>query len=123
MFEKLVSTLLESRTQAHIFHWQTKGTSSFAAHMALQAYYDGIVGLVDALVESYQGKNGIASGYTSPEKFADLSSNSNALKYFKALAIFVEKSHSKFKETWIQNQIDTISELIYSTIYKLENLG
>ena len=123
MFEKLISTLLESRTQAHIFHWQTKGPGSFAAHMALQSYYDGIVNLVDGLVESYQGKNGISVGYTSPEKFADLSTNANALKYFKALAIYVEKIHRKFEETWIQNQIDTISELIYSTIYKLENLG
>lgn len=122
MFEKLVSTLLESRTQAHVFHWQTKGQRSFAMHTALQAYYEGIIPLVDGLVESYQGKNGIITGYTSPEKFADLSTG-NALKYFKALAIFVEKTHGKFKETWIQNQIDTISELIYSTIYKLENLG
>ena len=122
MFEKLVSTLLESRTQAHIFHWQTKGQGSFAMHMALQGYYDGIIPLVDALVESQQGKNGIITGYTSPEKFVDLSTG-NVLNYFKALGIFVEKSHGKFKETWIQNQIDTISELIYSTIYKLENLG
>lgn len=122
MFEKLVSTLLESRTQAHVFHWQTKGPGSFAMHTALQAYYEGIIPLVDGLVESYQGKIGIVTGYASPEKFADLSTG-NVLKYFKALAIFVEKTHGKFKETWIQNQIDTISELIYSTIYKLENLG
>ena len=122
MFEKLVSTLLESRTQAHIFHWQTKGAGSYAAHVALQAYYDGIVALVDGLVESYQGKNGIITGYTSPEKFADVSTG-NVLKYFKALAIFVEKLQGKFKETWIQNQIDTIAELIYSTVYKLENLS
>lgn len=122
MFEKLVSTLLESRTQAHIFHWQTKGAGSYAAHVALQAYYDGIVALVDGLVESYQGKNGIIIGYTSPEKFADASTG-NILKYFKALAIFVEKIQGKFKETWIQNQIDTITELIYSTVYKLENLS
>lgn len=122
MFEKLISTLLESRTQAHVFHWQTKGAGSFAMHTALQTYYEGIIPLIDALVESYQGKNGIITGYTSPEKFTDLTAG-NVLKYFKALAIFVEKTHGKFNETWIQNQIDTINELIYSTIYKLENLG
>ena len=122
MFEKLISTLLESRNQAHIFHWQTNGAGSFATHTALQAYYEGIIPLIDALVESHQGKNGISTGYTSPEKFVDISTN-NVLKYFKALGIFVEKTQGKFKETWIQNQIDTISELIYSTIYKLENLG
>jgi hypothetical protein len=118
MFEKIVSTLLASRTQAHVFHLQSK---SYSEHVALQAYYDGILGLTDALIESYQGKNGIISGYTSPSNFDD-NNGTNVLKYFKGLAIFIEKSHSKFEETWIQNQIDTISELVYSTIYKLENL-
>ena len=37
MFEKLISTLMASRDQAHIFHWQTTGPGSFAAHMALGA--------------------------------------------------------------------------------------
>ena len=35
MFEKLISTLMASRDQAHVFHWQTTGAGSFAAHMAL----------------------------------------------------------------------------------------
>jgi len=118
MFEKLVSTLFASRTQAHVFHLQSK---SYSEHVALQAYYDGILDLTDGLIESYQGKNGIISGYTGPSNFDD-SNGANVLNYFKGLAIFIEKAHSKFDESWIQNQIDTISELVYSTIYKLENL-
>ena len=116
--EKLISTLLASRTQAHIFHLQSK---SYSEHIALNAYYDGIVDLIDVLVESYQGKNGIITGYNCPGKFDD-NNNTNVLKYFKGLAVYVEKSYPKFKETYIQNQIDTITELVYSTIYKLENL-
>jgi len=116
--EKLISTLFASRTQAHIFHLQSK---SYSEHVALQAYYDGIIDLTDGLAESYQGKNGIMTGYTCPGKFDD-NNSTNVLKYYKGLAVYVEKSYPKFKETWIQNQIDTISELIYSTIYKLENL-
>lgn len=116
--EKLISTLFASRTQAHIFHLQSK---SYAEHVALQAYYDGIIELADSLTESYQGKHGIINGYTTPTKF-DNNTGDNVLKYFKGLAIYVEKSYPKFKETWIQNQLDTISELIYTTIYKLENL-
>ncbi len=118
MFEKLVSTLLASRTQAHVFHLQSK---SYSEHVALQAYYDGILELTDGLIESYQGKNGIISGYTGPSNFDD-SNGDNVLTYFKGLSIFIEKAHSKFEESWIQNQIDTISELVYTTIYKLENL-
>jgi DNA-binding ferritin-like protein len=57
MFEKLISTLMASRDQAHIFHWQTTGPGSFAAHMTLGAYYEAVPDLVDALVEAYQGKH------------------------------------------------------------------
>lgn len=123
MFEKLISTLLESRTQAHIFHWQTTGAGSFAAHAALNAYYDAVPGLVDGLVESYQGKHGIVTGYTPAEKF-DEYSKETAVKYFKALAVFVERVYDKLdaKDTYILNQIDNVKELLYSTLYKLENL-
>mgnify|MGYP001126122922 CR=1 FL=1 len=60
MFEKLVSTLMASRDQAHIFHWGTTGDGSYAAHMALGAYYEAIPDMIDALVEisthlSYSG--------------------------------------------------------------------
>ena len=71
MFEKLISTLLESRTQAHIFHWQTTGPGSYALHIALQGYYDALPDMIDTLVETYQGKHGIISGYTSPATFSD----------------------------------------------------
>jgi DNA-binding ferritin-like protein len=33
-FAQLISTLLASRTQAHIFHWQVEGPGSNAAHKA-----------------------------------------------------------------------------------------
>jgi DNA-binding ferritin-like protein len=122
MFEKLISTLLASRDQAHIFHWQTKGPGSYAAHMALNTFYDEIIILVDGLVESYQGKNGIITGYTTPASFDDYD-RSTTVKYFKALAMFIEKASDKLKsDSYIQNQIDTIIELVYSTVYKLENL-
>ena len=124
MFEKLISTLMASRDQAHIFHWQTTGIGSFAAHMALNAYYDEIPGLTDVLVESYQGKHGIVTGYTPAEKFDEFD-KSTVIKYFKGLAMFVERAYAKLphEDTYILNQIDNVKELIYSTIYKLENLS
>jgi DNA-binding ferritin-like protein len=123
MFEKLISTLMASRDQAHIFHWQTLGDGSFAAHTALNAYYDAIPGLTDVLVEAYQGKHGIVKGYAPAERF-DEYDMVTVLKYFKALATYVERSYDKLdaKDTYILNQMDNVKELIYSTIYKLENL-
>jgi DNA-binding ferritin-like protein len=123
MFEKLISTLMASRDQAHIFHWQTTGAGSFAAHTALNAYYDAIPDLTDTLVESYQGKHGIITGYTSADAFNEYD-RTTAVKYFKGLAMFVERAYAKLpqEDTYILNQIDNVKELIYSTIYKLENL-
>jgi DNA-binding ferritin-like protein len=123
MFEKLISTLMASRDQAHIFHWQTTGEGSFAAHKALGKYYDAVPDMLDALVEAYQGKYGIVKGYTPADKFEEYE-KSTAVKYFKALATYVERSYDKLddKDTFILNQIDNVKELIYSTIYKLENL-
>jgi DNA-binding ferritin-like protein len=123
MFEKLISTLMASRDQAHIFHWQTTGEGSFAAHLALNAYYDAIPDLVDTLVESYQGKHGILGGYVPAEKFDSYDADT-VLKYFKALALYIERSYDKIdvKDTFILNQLDNVKDLIYSTIYKLENL-
>jgi DNA-binding ferritin-like protein len=123
MFEKLISTLMASRDQAHVFHWQTTGAGSFAAHMALGAYYEAIPDMVDALVEAYQGKHGILKGFVPAEKF-DEYSQATALKYFKALATYVDRSYTKIpkEDTNIINQLDAFKDLIYTTIYKLENL-
>ena len=124
MFEKLVSVLMGSRDQAHVFHWQTKGQGSFAAHTALGAYYEAIPDMLDALVETYQGKYGIIEGYTAPDNFASYD-KSTAAKYFKGLAIYLEKAYEKFPkdDTNIINQLDAFKDLIYVTIYKLENLS
>jgi DNA-binding ferritin-like protein len=123
MFEKLISTLMASRDQAHIFHWQTTGAGSFAAHMALNAYYDAVPAMVDALVEAYQGRHGIVTGYTPAERFDEYSANT-ATKYFKGLATYVDRAYDKIdpKDTNIINQLDAVKDLIYTTIYKLENL-
>jgi DNA-binding ferritin-like protein len=123
MFEKLISTLMASRDQAHVFHWQTTGAGSFAAHMALGAYYEAIPDMIDALVESYQGKHGILKGFVPAEKF-DEYSQATALKYFKALATYVDRTYVKIpkEDTNIINQLDAFKDLIYTTIYKLENL-
>lgn len=114
---------MASRDQAHIFHWQTTGPGSFAAHMALGGYYDAIPDMVDALVEAYQGKYGIVKGYVPAERF-DEYNESTALKYFKGLATYVDRVYNKIpkEDTNIINQLDAFKDLIYTTIYKLENL-
>ena len=121
--EQLASLFFHSRTQAHVFHLGVKGPGSFAAHKALETYYDEIVGLIDGLVESYQGKYGLI-------KFAGVSgidndcSIKNIISYFEKLCVALEKlrKDSKLQDSWIQNEIDNIAKLLYETKYKLVNL-
>ena len=117
-FKDMVSILLHSQTQAHIFHLQTK---SYAEHKALQGYYEGIDGLVDGIIESYQGKYDLITQYNSV-KNEDYKSNEQVIKYFKALDTMIDKNRKEVKESFIQNQIDTVQELINSTVYKLRFL-
>lgn len=119
-FVQLISTLLASRNQAHIFHWQVEGIGSYSAHKALNKYYDEILDLVDGLVEGFQGKYGIQRGYTSPATFKE---DGQALLYFEALAKYVETIRTKIpQDSFIQNEIDTVVKLIETTKYKLKNL-
>ena len=117
-FKDMVSILLHSQTQVHIFHLQTK---SYSEHKALQGYYEGIDALVDGLIESYQGKYDVITQYNSV-KNEDYKSNEQVIKYFKVLDTMIEKNRKSVKESFIQNQIDTVQELIYSTLYKLRFL-
>ena len=117
-FKDMVSILLHSQTQVHIFHLQTK---SYSEHKALQGYYEGVDALVDGLIESYQGKYDVITQYNSI-KNEDYKSNEQIIKYFKALDTMIEKNRKGVKESFIQNQIDTVQELINSTVYKLRFL-
>jgi hypothetical protein len=116
-----LSTFMASRTQAHIFHLQITGPGSFTAHTALQAYYEGIVPLIDALAESFQGRYGIITGYKCEGQWIE--NTSSLLKYFEALCMYVEKNRQSLpQDSYIQNQVDTFVELIESTKYKLSKL-
>lgn len=118
-FTSLVSLLLDSQRQVHIFHLQTK---SFAEHKALQDYYDNIDDLVDDLVESAQGLFGIITGWKSFETL-EYQSSEQCINYFKNILNQINIVRSEMKQSFILNQLDTIDQLIYSTIYKLKNLS
>ena len=117
-FAQLVSKLLHSRNQTHIFHLQTK---SYAEHIALNDYYDGVLGLFDGLIESYQGKHGIISNYKC-DGFENYKSGEQVINYLKKLDGDIDTLRKSVKESYLQNQIDTIQELINSTLYKLRFL-
>jgi len=117
-FVDMVSMLLHSRTQVHTLHLQTK---SYPEHIALNEYYDGIGDLVDGIIESYQGKYDIIQGYKSYD-LVNYKSTESTINYLKGLDDKVQKLRGCCKDTFIQNQIDNVNELINSTLYKLRFL-
>jgi hypothetical protein len=118
-FCDMVCQLLHSQTQVHIFHL---GTKSYSEHKALQKYYEGIDALVDGVIESYQGKYGLLTNYKS-FKNQSYKNKNQVLKYFTGLLNMIEEKRDCCDDSFIQNQIDTIQELAYSTMYKLKFLN
>ena len=110
---KFIGRLFELRDTAHVEHLKTR---SFAAHKALNEFYDEILDLADGFVESYQGKYGIIKIEIKPTQ------PDNFLTYLEEFAKYVESSREVFKDEWLKNQVDEISSLAYSTIYKLTYL-
>jgi len=116
---QFISTLFASRTQAHVFHLQT---NSFAAHKALNEYYDGIIDFADGIAESIQGKYGIITGYSNIDLLEGNDCN-EVIKYFTALEMYVERARQTMpQDSYIENQIHEVVALIVSTIYKLKLL-
>jgi hypothetical protein len=122
--EELASILFHSRTQAHVFHLGVSGPGSYAAHVALQTYYDEIVDLTDGLVESYQGKYGLIK-FKPVLGLDNDCSCANIVAYFDKLITIVDtlRKSPGLQDSWIQNEIDNVDKLLFSTRYKLVNLA
>lgn len=115
----LISTLLFSRNQAQVFHWQTR---SFAKHKALEDYYSSVVDLVDTIVESYQSKEGIITIFSNNDKYSY--GEDTVLSYFETLLKTVETNRKVVgADSDLQNIVDEVISLIKSTIYKLKFLS
>ena len=121
--DRIASMFFHSRTQAHVFHLRVKGPGAYAAHKALNEYYDGIVDLIDGLVETYQGKYGLIE-FKEVNGMDNDASAENIIKYFDNLCKFLEKERKaeNLQDSWIQNELDNVAALLYETKYKLVNL-
>ena len=106
-FSKLVSYLFHSRTQAHVYHLQTP---SFAAHKALNEYYDEIVELTDGLIETYQGKYGIVKGYSN-FNLMEYNNVQQVIAYLDALCKAIYEVYESIEDTYIQNLLDGINAI------------
>ena len=116
-YVKYIKNLLTILNQLKVYHWQT---TSYSAHKALGKFYEAMPDLVDGLVETYMGRNGI---FGEVDKEQEVYMDKDPLAYMKALRSYVDDTRKDLpQDSEIQNLIDGITDLINTTIYKLENL-
>lgn len=121
MIAELITRLFHARTNAHILHLGTTGAGSYAAHKALQEFYEGVVDLADSIAEGYQGEHELIdfSGKCVYRHVAD------PLKLITELKEWVEQNRYEAieaEDTFLHNIVDEVVALCSSTRYKLKNL-
>lgn len=114
---ELISKLFHSRTQVHIFHLQT---NSYAAHKALDEFYNGVLDFADSIAEALQGKEGILKGYKS-EPFVE---NNTPIPFLEDLKRVLEAYRTSLPTNYanIDNEVQSLITLVDTTIYKLKFL-
>ena len=114
-----VGTLFLARDVSHSVHLNTR---SFAKHMALQSFYEGIVDLADKFAEAYQGRHNLIG----PIGLMGAKKTSNIIEFLQDSMAEIEGARydvCEKSDTPIQNIIDEIVGLYLSTLYKLKFLA
>jgi hypothetical protein len=121
MIGRLIAVLFLSRDLAHREHLRT---NSYSQHMALNTFYEEIVGLADSLAEAYQGRHGIINDIPLL-KDEEQNKKNDPISMLEKHLSWVEKTRYTAvdkTDTAIQNIIDEVVALYLSTLYKLKNL-
>lgn len=114
-----VGYLFLARDVTHSVHLNTR---SYAKHVALNSFYDGVVDLADKFAEAYQGRHGLIG----PITLQSAKRTGNVVEFLEDQMAELEKCRYEVcdkTDTPIQNIIDEIIGLYLSTIYKLKFLA
>jgi len=116
--QEFVGELFKIETTTHIAHTQTTGVGSYAQHMALNTLYTEIVGLRDDFMEAYIGKYMIIKDIPIEKE----PEGQDMAVYVKRKATLIEEYEKTLKDGFLQQIVQSIIQLLYSTNYKLRNL-
>lgn len=114
-----VGMLFLARDVAHSAHLNTR---SYAKHVALNSFYDEIIDLADKFAEAYQGKYGLIG----PISLMSAKKTSNVVEFLEGQIEDLNDMRYKVVDkdcTPLQNIIDEIFGLYYTTVYKLKFLA
>lgn len=112
---KIPALLFKAQIDAKLTHL-AQPDKTLALHEAMGKFYDGIDGLIDTFVETYTGL------YDLVIKTEGSSKIDNPLTYFQNLYNTIDKERVSIKESFLQNQIDEIQQLIAHTLYRLKRI-
>ena len=114
----LAQDLLNAVTTIHKIHLKVTGLGSFAAHKALNEFYDEIGDHADSIVEQFQGAEEklLEMPNTAP---TELNSVEETIDYLRKLKEKTAALQSIMPHSEIVNQLDEVKSLIDSTKYKL----
>ncbi|CAB4140660.1 hypothetical protein UFOVP406_48 [uncultured Caudovirales phage] len=114
-----VGMLFLARDVTHSAHLNTR---SYAKHKALGKFYEEIIDLADKFAEAYQGKYGLIG----PISLMSAKKTNNVVEFLEGQVDDLMEMRYKVVEkdcTPIQNIIDEIFGLYYTTLYKLKFLA
>ena len=117
--DKFIGMLFLARDVTHAVHLNAR---SFAKHQALGGFYDEIIDLADKFAEMYQGKYGLIG----PIALMSAKKTSNIVEFLEDQAAEIESIRYDVVDrecTPLQNVIDEIVGLYYTTLYKLKFLA
>jgi hypothetical protein len=111
--------LFLARDVTHSVHLNTR---SYSKHVALNIFYDRIVGAADDFAEAYQGRHGMIG----PISLMSAKKTTNVIEFLQDQLDEIEKCRYEVvdkSDSSLQQLIDNIIEIYLRTIYKLKFLA
>jgi len=111
--------LFLARDVTHSVHLNTR---SYSKHVALNIFYDRIIGAADDFAEAYQGRHGMIG----PISLMSAKKTTNVIEFLQDQLDEIEKCRYEVvdkSDSSLQQLIDNIIEIYLRTIYKLKYLA
>jgi len=114
-----VGLLFLARDVTHSVHLNTR---SYSKHIALNIFYDRIIGAADDFAEAYQGRHGMIG----PITLHSAKKTSNVIEFLEDSLKQIEAARYEVcdkSDSSLQQLIDNIVEIYLRTLYKLKFLA
>jgi hypothetical protein len=116
---EFVGLLFLARDVTHSVHLNTR---SYSKHVALNIFYDRIVGAADDFAEAYQGRHGLIG----PITLHSVKKTNNVIEFLEDSLKQIEDARYEVcdkSDSSLQQLIDNIVEVYLRTLYKLKFLA